>query len=65
MFFLTGSLVISVCMNSMGENPDENTDNASILLKYANGSNAVLNYFQTVIGLFKRKGRGLFSRRLL
>ena len=43
--FLTGSKVISVCMNAMGENPDENTDNASILLKYANGSNAVLNYF--------------------
>ena len=27
-------------MNAMGENPEENTDNASILLKYENGSNA-------------------------
>lgn len=43
--YLTGSMVISVCMNSMGQNPDENTDNASILMKYANGSNAVINYF--------------------
>tara|TARA_Y100001958_G_C21233281_1_gene559260 strand:+ start:339 stop:2459 length:2121 start_codon:yes stop_codon:yes gene_type:complete len=43
--YLTGSKVISVCMNAMGVNPDENTDNASILLKYENGSNAVINYF--------------------
>ena len=32
-------------MNSMGTNPSENTDNASILLKYENGTNAVINYF--------------------
>ena len=32
-------------MNALGENPEENTDNASILLRYANGSNAVINYF--------------------
>jgi predicted dehydrogenase/threonine dehydrogenase-like Zn-dependent dehydrogenase len=43
--FLTGSNVVSVCMNAMGLNPEENTDNASILLKYENGSNAVINYF--------------------
>lgn len=43
--FLTQSKVVSVCMNSMGVNPKENTDNASILLKYKNGSNAVINYF--------------------
>ncbi len=43
--FLTGSKVVSVCMNALGTNPEENTDNASILLKYANGSNGVINYF--------------------
>jgi len=43
--YLSGSKVVSVCMNAMGENPEENTDNASILLKYENGSNAVINYF--------------------
>jgi predicted dehydrogenase len=32
-------------MSSMGKNPKENTDNASIVLKYADGSNAVVNYF--------------------
>ena len=43
--YLIGSKVIAVCMNAMGVNPTENTDNASILLKYENGSNAVINYF--------------------
>ncbi|WP_236976862.1 bi-domain-containing oxidoreductase [Membranihabitans maritimus] len=43
--FLTGSKVVEVCMNAMGKNPQENTDNASILLKYENGSTGVVNYF--------------------
>ena len=43
--YLTGSKVTSVCMNALGVNSEENTDNASILLKYNDGSNAVINYF--------------------
>lgn len=43
--FLTGSRVKSVCMNALGENPQINTDNASILLQYENGSTGVINYF--------------------
>ena len=43
--YLAGSKVKAVCMNSMGVIPQENTDNASILLKYENGTNAVINYF--------------------
>lgn len=43
--YFTGSKVKSVCMNAMGVNPNENTDNASILLKYENGSTGVINYF--------------------
>ena len=43
--YLAGSKVISVCMNAMGENPSEDTDNASVLLKYENGATAVINYF--------------------
>jgi predicted dehydrogenase/threonine dehydrogenase-like Zn-dependent dehydrogenase len=43
--YFTGSKVKSVCMNAMGINPNENTDNASILLKYENGSTGVINYF--------------------
>jgi len=43
--YLAGSEVVSVCMNSMGENPEENTSNASIVMKFKNGSNGVVNYF--------------------
>jgi predicted dehydrogenase/threonine dehydrogenase-like Zn-dependent dehydrogenase len=43
--FLTGSVVESVSMQAMGSDPKLNTDNASIHLKYANGSLGVINYF--------------------
>ena len=43
--YFTGSQVVEVCMNAMGPDAQANTDNASILLKYENGSNAVINYF--------------------
>jgi len=43
--FLTNSQVVSVCMNALGQHPMDNTDNATILLKYENGTNAVINYF--------------------
>jgi predicted dehydrogenase len=45
MVFLTGSKVKQVCMNAMGVNPQENTDNAIITLKFENGSQGVINYF--------------------
>ena len=43
--YLTGSKVVEVSMMAMGANPEENTDNASIHLKYNNGSLGVINYF--------------------
>ena len=43
--YLTGSKVKSVCMNALGQNPEINTDNASILLRFENGSQGVINYF--------------------
>jgi predicted dehydrogenase/threonine dehydrogenase-like Zn-dependent dehydrogenase len=43
--YLTGSKIVAVCMNAMGTQPEATTDNASILLKYANGSTGVINYF--------------------
>ena len=43
--YLAGSLIDSVCVNSLGTNVDLMTDNASIMLKFKNGSNAVINYF--------------------
>ena len=32
-------------MHALGHHPEENTDNASILLKMENGSTGVINYF--------------------
>ncbi len=43
--FLSGSLVDEVIMTAAGQNQEENTDNASILMKYKNGSRGVINYF--------------------
>lgn len=43
--YLTGSRVAAVCMNAMGPHATETTDNASILLRYENGSTGVINYF--------------------
>jgi len=43
--YFTSSKVKSVLLESNGVNPNTNTDNASILLKYENGSLGVINYF--------------------
>jgi predicted dehydrogenase/threonine dehydrogenase-like Zn-dependent dehydrogenase len=43
--YLTGSVVESVVMNSLGVHSADNTDNAILLLKYKNGSQGVINYF--------------------
>lgn len=43
--FLSGSLVDEIIMTAAGQNPEANTDNASILMKYKNGSIGVINYF--------------------
>lgn len=60
--YLAGSKVISVCMNSMGVNPKENTDNVSILLKYENGSNAVINYFANGAKSYAKERVEVFSQ---
>lgn len=43
--FWADSRITGVCMNALGTSPGKMTDNASILLRYENGSNAVVNYF--------------------
>ncbi|MEZ0610043.1 bi-domain-containing oxidoreductase [Fibrella sp. WM1] len=43
--YLTGSRVVGVCLNAMGQQPTEATDSASILLRYENGATGVINYF--------------------
>ena len=60
--YLAGSKVISVCMNAMGENPEESTDNASILLRYENGTNAVINYFANGSKSYDKERVEVFSQ---
>jgi len=60
--YLAGSKVKAVCMNSMGTNPQENTDNASILLKYENGTNAVINYFANGSKAYSKERIEAFSQ---
>jgi len=60
--YLSGSKVVSVCMNAMETNPQENTDNASILLKYENGTNAVINYFSNGSKAYSKERVEVFSQ---
>ena len=60
--YFTESEITSVCMNAMGVNPQENTDNASILIKYANGSNAVINYFSNGSKSYPKERVELFGQ---
>ena len=60
--FLTGSLVESVVMNALGPNPAENTDNASILLRYKNGSTGVINYFSNGSKAYSKERIEIYSQ---
>lgn len=60
--FLTGSKVKEVCMNAMGVNPAENTDNATILLKYENGSTGVINYFSNGSKAYSKERLEVYSQ---
>ncbi len=60
--YLTGSEVTAVCMNAMGQNPDETTDNASILLRYANGSTGVINYFSNGSKAYSKERVEVYSQ---
>jgi predicted dehydrogenase len=60
--YFTGSRVKAVCMNAMGENPEENTDNASILLKYENGSTGVINYFSNGSKAYPKERIEIYSQ---
>lgn len=60
--YLTGSKVKAVCMNAMVVNPEENTDNASILLKMENGSTGVINYFANGSKAYSKERIEVFSQ---
>ncbi len=60
--FLTGSRIKAVCMNAMGPNPQTNTDNASILLEYENGSTGVINYFSNGSKAYSKERVEVYSQ---
>ncbi|WP_046743493.1 bi-domain-containing oxidoreductase [Kordia zhangzhouensis] len=60
--YLTGSKIKAVCMNALGENPAENTDNASILVKLENGSTGVVNYFANGSKSYVKERLEVFSQ---
>ena len=62
LIYLTGSKVTAVCMNAMGKSPAENTDNASILLRFENGSNGVINYFANGSKIYSKERVEIFSQ---
>lgn len=43
--YLAESLITAVCTNALGVAPQGNSDNVSIMMKFANGSTAVIHYF--------------------
>jgi predicted dehydrogenase len=59
--FLSGSFVTAVCMNALGTNPSENTDNVSILLKYQNGTNAAIHYFSNGSKAYSKERIEIYS----
>lgn len=62
MTFLTGSRVVSVCLNAMGRNPTETTDSASLLLRCENGSAGVVNYFANGSSAYAKERVEVYSQ---
>jgi len=60
--YLAGSEIRRVCMSSMGTDIRDNTDNASILMQFKNGSNAVINYFANGSKSYSKERVEVFSQ---
>ena len=59
--FYVDSKVIAVCANSLGQNPEINTDNASILLKYASGDLGTINYFSNGSKVYSKERLEIYT----
>jgi predicted dehydrogenase len=49
-------------MNAMGLNPEQHTDNATLLLKFANGSTGVINYFANGSKAYSKERVEIYSQ---
>ena len=61
--FFAGSIVEKVIMNAMGNHPDSRTDNATVLLKYKNGSTGVINYFSNGSKAYPKEKIEIYSQQ--
>ena len=59
--FFTSSKVKSVLLAANGTSPTENTDNASIMLKYENGALGVINYFSNGSNSYQKERIEIFQ----
>lgn len=59
--FIANSPIVEVCMQALGESPDLGTDNASILIKFKNGSQAVVNYFSNGSASYSKERIEVYS----
>lgn len=60
--FLTGSEVSEVISTALGDQPSENSDSVSIMLKYKNGSSGVVNYFSNGHKAYSKERVEIFSQ---
>lgn len=60
--YLSDSLVDEVIMTAAGLDAGENTDNASILLKYKNGSLGVINYYSNGSKAYSKERLEVYSQ---
>lgn len=60
--YITGSPIKAVCVNSMGTTLKENTDNASILVRFENGSNGCINYFANGSKVYSKERIEVYSQ---
>ena len=59
--FIANSPIVEVCMQALGESPEVSTDNASIFLKFQNGSQAVVNYFSNGSSSYSKERIEVYS----
>ena len=60
--YISGSHVQAVCMSALGLHPQENTDNASILLKFKNGDQGAIHYFANGNKAYSKERLEIYSQ---
>lgn len=61
--YICGSSISAICVNSLGKKPEESTDNASILVRFRNGSNGAINYFANGSKSYSKERLEVYSQQ--